>query len=43
MGLHKLFDQGYVTVTPDRDYYALGGVAIRNTLSVDARPAPPLA
>lgn len=53
--LHKLFDQGYLTVTPDRkvrvsraireefengrDYYALEGRPIRDTLSSVARPA----
>ncbi|MHB8432021.1 MAG: HNH endonuclease [Candidatus Tyrphobacter sp.] len=53
--IHKLFDQGYVTVTPDRrfrvakairdefengrDYYALDGREIRDTVSIDARPA----
>jgi putative restriction endonuclease len=53
--IHKLFDDGYVTVTPDRrflvskairdefengrDYYALHGMTIRETLSSEARPA----
>lgn len=53
--IHKLFDDGYVTVTPDRrfrvskaireefengrDYYALNGTQVRETISVDARPA----
>ncbi len=53
--IHRLFDDGYVTVTPDRrfrvskairdefengrDYYALDGRAIRETLSFEARPA----
>jgi putative restriction endonuclease len=53
--IHKLFDQGYVTVTPDRlfrvskaireefengrDYYAMDGKELRDTLSPSARPA----
>lgn len=53
--IHKLFDQGYVTVTAERvfrvsrtireefengrDYYALDGRSIRETLSTSARPA----
>jgi putative restriction endonuclease len=53
--IHRLFDDGYVTVTPDRrfrvskaikdefengrDYYALDGRPILETLSPDARPA----
>ncbi len=53
--IHKLFDDGYVTVTPDRrflvskairdefengrDYYALHGTTIRDTLSSEATPA----
>ena len=54
--IHKLFDDGYVTVTPDRrfrvsrairdefengrDYYALDGRQIRDTLKPAARPGP---
>lgn len=53
--IHRLFDDGYVTVMPDRrfrvskairdefengrDYYALDGRPIFETLSIDARPA----
>lgn len=53
--IHKLFDDGYVTVTPDRrfrvsraireefengrDYYALDGRLIRDTLKPAARPS----
>ena len=53
--IHKLFDDGYVTVTPDRhflvskairdefengrDYYALHGTSVRDTVSLEARPA----
>jgi HNH endonuclease len=53
--IHKLFDDGYVTVTPDReflvsaairkefengrDYYALNGRKLRDTVSPEARPA----
>jgi putative restriction endonuclease len=53
--IHKLFDDGYVTVTPDRrflvskairdefengrDYYALHGTPLSDTVSLEARPA----
>jgi putative restriction endonuclease len=53
--IHKLFDDGYVTITPDRrfvvsaaireefengrDYYELDGRILRDTLTVDGRPA----
>ncbi|MBV9233561.1 MAG: HNH endonuclease [Candidatus Eremiobacteraeota bacterium] len=54
--IHKLFDDGYVTVSPERrfivskairdefengrDYYALHGQEIRETVSSEFRPAP---